>query len=293
MTTFQPIIVVGAARSGTKLLRDLIAEHPSVDHVPYDVNYIWRMGNESLTHDEFSPELATPKVRKKIHKHISSFSTGQPLLIEKTVSNCLRIDFVNKVFPNAKYIHLVREGHDVIESAMRQWNAPTDWHYVLQKLKTFPIMDAFGYGVRYGTGTIKKFFQSRKNNPPIWGPQYKGIIEDARQHDLLQVCARQWVRSVSMATKALKALPDNQVVQIKYEDLVDSPQKNIQKITEFLGISNKEILSHSSRITKSNIGKGSSISESNWNDIETMIASELSQEAYHYFSHKDSLQKAA
>src|SRR4051812_20775701 len=42
---FQPVIVIGAARSGTKLLRDSLATHADVARVPYDVNYVWRFGN--------------------------------------------------------------------------------------------------------------------------------------------------------------------------------------------------------------------------------------------------------
>ena len=71
-TPYRPIILLGAARSGTKLLRDVIATHPNIGKVPYDINYIWRLGNEFIPHDELEPEQATPIVIQRIRKSILS-----------------------------------------------------------------------------------------------------------------------------------------------------------------------------------------------------------------------------
>ena len=38
------VIVLGAARSGTKMLRDAIAANNGGFKVPYDINYVWRQG---------------------------------------------------------------------------------------------------------------------------------------------------------------------------------------------------------------------------------------------------------
>ena len=42
----EPIVLIGAARSGTKILRDALATALGVPQVPYDVGYVWRYGNE-------------------------------------------------------------------------------------------------------------------------------------------------------------------------------------------------------------------------------------------------------
>ena len=42
----QIVIIIGAARSGTKYLRDVLATAPNAARVPYDINYIWRYGSE-------------------------------------------------------------------------------------------------------------------------------------------------------------------------------------------------------------------------------------------------------
>ena len=45
----SPIIIIGAARSGTKIMRSVISADENVRAVSYDVNYVWRFGNEGLT----------------------------------------------------------------------------------------------------------------------------------------------------------------------------------------------------------------------------------------------------
>src|SRR2546430_7511188 len=60
--SFQPVIVIGAARSGTKLLRDCLGTADEFAVVPYDINYLWRLGNEQFPNDELTPEQLTPKI---------------------------------------------------------------------------------------------------------------------------------------------------------------------------------------------------------------------------------------
>ncbi len=45
------VIVIGAARSGTKVLREMLAASPNVAAVSFDVNFIWRTGNEGEAND--------------------------------------------------------------------------------------------------------------------------------------------------------------------------------------------------------------------------------------------------
>jgi hypothetical protein len=42
----RPVIILGAARSGTKYLRDILATAPNAARVTYGINYIRRYGSE-------------------------------------------------------------------------------------------------------------------------------------------------------------------------------------------------------------------------------------------------------
>jgi len=236
MTSFQPVIIIGAARSGTKLVRDLIALHPAVERVPYDVNYVWRLGNEIVPHDELSPEMLSPRLRQRIRRNFERYSAGAPFLVEKTVSNCLRVHYVHAVFPEAHFIHLVREGHDVVESAYRQWLASPDWRYILRKARTFPLTEALGYALSYAGDVFRRVLVRDEKRFGTWGPRYAGIDEDVASKDLLEVCAIQWARCVLKAIHDLDSLPAEQVCTIRYEEFVRDPLGSLTVLARCIGI---------------------------------------------------------
>lgn len=162
------------------------------------------------------------------------------------------------VFPNAKFIHLIRDGRDVAESVYRQWLAPPDWKYSLKKAMTFPLVDAFGYAVNYALSLGKKLlFQSSKIQP-IWGVHYQGIEQDLLTKDLIEVCALQWVYSVQSASTALLTLSSKQVMTIRYETFVNSPLDSLQQIAEFLSINPSPYPEYIdlNQVSVASIGKG-------------------------------------
>jgi hypothetical protein len=236
MSPFKPIFIIGAARSGTSMLRDLIAGHPSVDLVPYDINYIWRMGNENLRHDELSPQSLSLKQVQRVKKQVARYHSGSPYLIEKTVSNCLRVPFVKALYPDGRIIQLVRNGNDVIESAYRQWLASPGWQYLLQKSLSYPFLDAFGYASSYAWGLLRKKISPHNNGGTTWGPRYRGIDEDLAAKSILEVCAIQWDRCVQAAGADLAHLPPGEVMTVVYEEFVQQPDKNMARIADFLGL---------------------------------------------------------
>lgn len=258
INSYQPIILIGAARSGTKLVRDLIAVHPQVDRVSYDINYVWRLGNEDLPHDALPVERLTSDIRQRIRQKFDCFHTGRPFVVEKTVSNCLRVPFVAAVFPTAKFIHLVRDGVDVIESVYRQWQAPPDWGYIIQKARTFPVTEAWGYALTYARNTVAKLAKPN-NHSSTWGPRYPGIDQDVASRYLLEVCATQWNRCVVQATSDLAQLPANQVLTLQYEAFVQHPLEHLEKIARFVGLEMAGPYQQAVRetiISLENIGKG-------------------------------------
>ena len=254
---YLPVIVIGAARSGTKLIRDTIARHPDVCKIPYDINYIWRYGCEKLPHDEIPPNPLTEKSASKIRLYFDHSRNGKQILVEKTVSNCLRIPFVQKVFPQSKFIQLIRDGWDVVESSYRQWIAPPDWRYILQKVRAYPVLDAFGYATGYGQNLLRKLVFPCNGTTSSWGPRYAGIDDDIRSKELIEVCAIQWAYCASKAFRDLATLPMTSVYTVRYEEFVHHPSAILSEIADFLGIESNPYLSNKQMdISTRNIGKG-------------------------------------
>jgi hypothetical protein len=230
----DPVILIGAARSGTKLLRDLLALHPELSAVPYDINYVWLPGG-GAAHDEQQSAEATPAVRKRIARYVGRFGGPGRRVVEKTVGNTLRVGYVNAVLPQSRFIHLVRDGRDVVASSYEQWRRPADGRYVLRKALSFPILLAPRYAGRYLAAAGRKWVLGQTRSAP-WGPRYRGIQQDLREHALIEVCARQWVRCVSKANVELGQLDPARVHLVRYDELVGDPVTTITALARFLDV---------------------------------------------------------
>lgn len=251
-----PVVLLGAARSGTKLVRDCLAQQSSLAKVPYDINYVWRLGNEGLDHDELDPASLTPATRARIRGHLARFAGDQPLLLEKTVSNCLRVPFVAAVLPEARYVHLVRDGRDVAESVERQWTAKPDWAAVIRKARTFPLLQAPGYATRYAAATVRRA-TGRAERQTVWGPRYAGMDVDLATEDLLTVCAYQWARCVERALEGLGDIAPDRVHTVRFEEFVRDPGRVLAELGVFLDVDFTPIAGYvASIVSPSYIGKG-------------------------------------
>lgn len=250
----QPIFIIGAARSGTKYLRDILATAPNACKVPYDVNYIWRYGFEQHPDDVLPPEQMTAKQEQFIRTHIHRLAKTTPdaatVLFEKTVSNTLRVPYILRAFPDAKFIHLIRDGRSVTESSMRQWEAPPDWGRLVEKFRGMPLQN-LGYAAWFVGDIIKGKLERRKTDK-LWGPRYPGIVDDVRADvPLAEICAKQWAQSVATAQRDLAVLPADRVITIRYDDLVGG-EDVIRQLCGFCALeaSDAVVAHHLSKVDK-------------------------------------------
>jgi len=257
---YQPIVIIGAPRSGTNMLRDVLCEFERVGTWPCDeINYIWRHGNIRSETDEFTLEMARPDVKKFIRKEFDQFAKKESLnfLIEKTCANSLRVPFVDQVVPEAKYIFIVRDGVDAVGSATIRWKAKLDVPYILKKVRYVPWSDLPFYGFRYIGSRIYKFF-SKEQRLSFWGPQFNGLNEALEKYSLEEVCALQWQRCVDLSEDAFQKIPDDKVVRVKYEDFVSNPVEELTRILQELNIpfEGTQVQEAVKSVTSRSIGKG-------------------------------------
>lgn len=230
------VVVIGAARSGTKFLRGLLGSSYSCTHVPYDVNYVWRAGNLNVPHDALQSNHCNPVIARRINERLQRLSRWRendcgPYIIEKTVSNCFRIPFINCALEDVRFIHLIRDGRDVLESSLRQWQEPVRMKYLARKIGTLSPSD-IRYALWYA-GNMLKGLIKRGHGVGVWGVRYPGIEADVMKKSLLEVCALQWNASITSAFEGLKQIPADRQIEIRYEQLItDSSQ--IDRLCNFL-----------------------------------------------------------
>lgn len=237
----SPIVIIGAARSGTKFLRDVLSASAEIRAVPYDINYVWRFGANNTVDDRLDPATLTDARRRFIRKTLKSLSGADDdhRVIEKTVSNTLRVPYVYEILPEARFLHLIRDGRAVTESAIRQWRKPPDWAALARKLRDLPIRSA-GYAVWFARNSVAGLIAGRGGGG-VWGPRYPGIENDLARHDLIEVCALQWLHSVETARRDLADLPSERVFEVRYEDLVTS-EAVVQELASYLGLRDRHMI---------------------------------------------------
>lgn len=127
-TVEQPVFIVGTGRSGSTILATLLSFHPHVGmlnepkalwHVVYpyeDVN-----GNYTNTMPAYYRLRADDvdnRVKQNAHRLFGAYATLtlSKRIVDKNPEMIFRIPFVQAIFPDAKFIFLVRNGWDTIGS---------------------------------------------------------------------------------------------------------------------------------------------------------------------------------
>ncbi len=259
---FTPVIIIGAGRSGTNILRDTLCNIDGFTTWNCDeINPIWRHGNLGAKYDEFDATMATPSVKRFIRHafHQQWQRSGKPnYIVEKTCANSLRIPFIAQVFPEAKFLFIVRDGIDVLASAKKRWRGEMEmqsWPYYWAKIRHTPILDLPIYGVRFMSARAQLLF-GNKGHMSFWGPQFADMENLDKDTPLDELCVRQWRACVEKAQDDLEVLGGYH--RLKYEDLTAQPQQEISNIMHYLGedIAKESVEQACASVHHSSVGKG-------------------------------------
>lgn len=253
----EPIILLGAARSGTGLLASTLSRHPDVVWLD-EPNFVWKAYNADLGHDMIPPARATEKVKAYIRARFDEMraAAGKSVIVEKTPQSAMRLPFVLEVFPNAKLVHVIRDGRQVVASARRKAKGDVDKvsrrregpspvggsvknARMLGKVlrnkwrQGFPLRDLPLHGRKIwnmGLGMLgaKETF--------AWGPEFPGMRQMIRSHPLVDVCALQWQICIDGVRNVLASRPGLPVFEVRFERLVADPEKVAGEILAFAGV---------------------------------------------------------
>jgi hypothetical protein len=257
----RPLIVIGAARSGTNLLRDLVCQAPGFATWPCDeINLLWRHGNAQHPDDELGPQQATPAVVRHVRGRFEDVArgSGATTVVEKTCANSLRVAFVDRILPEARYLFIVRDGRDAAASAVERFSAPLDWGYTLRKLRYVPAADLPFYAAQFVRNRASRLLR-RDRRLAFWGPRFRGFAEFARTSTVAEICARQWRECVELATRDLAAIPAERVLRLTYEALVTGPRETLGSVFAFLGVPEVAAAIDVRHVSATNVGRGSAI----------------------------------
>jgi hypothetical protein len=245
----SPIFIVGVPHSGNSWLGKILGLHPKVVNVK-ETNYIWMWGNSNKPNDVLKATDLTSRIethiKNRVVNHLNISSNER--LCDKTPRNCLRIPFLHALFPDAKFILVIRDGRGVIRSIQRQNVKPSNEvmrKEIFYRLKNVPITDLSLYLPR------AKWIFNRLMGKSIdyWGVRPPGWQDWVREYSQPVVIAKQWVEANAIAREDGKNLLDGSFLEIRYEDLILNPGRYIAEVTDFLGLNDIDLLMQCARET--------------------------------------------
>jgi hypothetical protein len=171
MTPLMPIFIVSVGRSGSTVFQHLLGLHPSVawlfrvmDLYPDrpELNRLWmraldlpvigpwmaeRYGPDEryefweyrykgfrLPCRDLRADDVTASVKRALRAAVGRAITARRSRFVAKITGWPRIGFLKEVFPDAKFIHVVRDGRAVANSFLNMpwwlgWRGPSNWHF--------------------------------------------------------------------------------------------------------------------------------------------------------------------
>jgi protein-tyrosine sulfotransferase len=190
-----PIFIGGAPRSGLTLLRVMLDAHPAISCGPDTGHVALTMTSAdfettlgALHREHF--HLETDIVRRNFAQAIAApmekraAALGKMRWADKSAFNILVFERLAQLFPEARFLHVVRDGRDLAASLLeRQWRDPSG--------KLFDQCASLAGAARYWASLVTRGLQAEAD-PSIAGRIIRIRYEDlAAKPDeaLQQVCA--------------------------------------------------------------------------------------------------------
>lgn len=207
----RPIFVIGAARSGTTFLGSCLAATPGVSyhHEPVATKAAARY----LFDGSWSDRRGAFYYRSVYRWLLRIHADGDLRFAEKTPRNCFIIPFLAKTFPDARFIHIIRDGRDAALSLSEK-----PW---LSDREQQP--DRFEPG-GYQMGPYARFWVE---------PDRTNEFESTSDYHR---CIWAWRRYTEAALAGSASIDPARVLEIRYEEFVADPDAVGTQILDFLGI---------------------------------------------------------
>ena len=163
--------------------------------------------------------------------------TNAKRILDKYSVMIYRVRFVLSIFPDAKFLFLVRNGWDVVQSISLMSNQ-------MSLISGANIENWWGVNNRKWLLIISEIV----NGNPLFDSATVDQIELFKNE--IDMAAVEWITSMQEGRKLQREFP-NKVLELKFEDLTQDTEKQINRILEFCDLPEDEILvQYSKRVLK-------------------------------------------
>lgn len=249
-----PVYIIGTGRSGTTILGKVLSLHPRVGFLN-EPKAMWHVicpredviGNYSRGEASYrlGRDEATRDAVATAHRLYGVYArtVGAETVLDKYPEVVFRIPFVRCVFPDARFLFLVRDGWDTIRSIDR-WSErlgvePSagdthDWWGVDDRKWRLLVRDVVSDDPRLG--------------------DHADAVADIGRH--LDRAAVEWAVTIREGAQWLERLPD-QLHLVRYERLVREPERCLVELLDFCRLErDPEVLDYGREVLRPTDHKG-------------------------------------
>lgn len=217
----RPVFILSPPRSGSTLLFELLTQAQAIYTIGGESHQMIEQVRGLSPRDRgFDSNVldasdATPERVHQLRDHFRAAlrdRDGQPpqsmpvRMLEKTPKNALRIEFLDKVFPEGRFVFLYRDARETIGSMIDAWRSG--------RFRTYPGLPGW---------------------PQLpWSLVLVPGWRDLAPKPLHEVVAAQWQVTMECLLHAIEALPPDRWCAMDYAALLAEPQKQMQELSAAL-----------------------------------------------------------
>lgn len=235
----SPVYILGTGRSGTTILGMVLSMHRHIGYLN-EPKALWHSAvpGEDLigSYDKgkaryrFCEEDATDVKRIYLSKLYGAYLrlSCSSRVVDKYPEMIFRVPFVLRLFPDAKFIFLSRNGWDTCHSI-------TNWSTRLATKENNEVHDWWGVNKRKWSLLVDEIVPEHEDLLP-----YQFEMKGWTNHQDMAIV--EWIVTMREGMRLLSEYPAS-VLGISYEQLCGDPERHIEKISEFINLDQDAVYS--------------------------------------------------
>ena len=234
----RPAFIVGLGRSGTTILSHILSFHPEIGslnepqalwHAVYPGEDLIGSYTDSPARYRLGAEEATREARQRAHRIYAAFllATGTRRVVDKYPEMLFRVPFVRAIYPDARFVFLVRNGWDVVTSI-------AGWSTKHAAESNGLVQNWWGRDDRKWRLLADEIVP----DDPDLGSVADKVAGFSREYDRAAV---EWVTAMNEGLRQLREFPDA-FLRVNYEELVRDPAGILARVLAFLDVADDPAL---------------------------------------------------
>jgi hypothetical protein len=221
----EPIFIIGCGRSGTTLLGRLFGDHPAVRYLnePFDfwaavdpVTDLLQLYRRGAYASLLDASFVTHDAQRRFQRLMAP--PRGLTLVEKSPINAVRIGYLDALAPDARFVHIVRDGVDVVRS-IEKMAAITSKMAFRAPLNDWWGMDGAKWSALERDGRAAGYYPG----------EVATLATDAQRG------AYEWLLSLHQID-AWRDRLGSRLIEFRYEDLTNDPRGTLKETVSSLGL---------------------------------------------------------